>query len=91
MSVEASATILTGVGHQVALIDIFGTELTGPFRFALAVIGVHPIYASSSIKATMVWTVVDVLLTVLAAETWQTGTLVVCASVLDAGPAMMTW
>lgn len=28
LSVEASATILTGVGHQVALIDIFGTELT---------------------------------------------------------------
>lgn len=46
---------------------------TGPFRFALAVIGVHPIYASSSIKATMVWTVVDVLLTVLAAETCEDG------------------
>lgn len=27
-SVEASATILTGVRHQVTLIDIFGTELT---------------------------------------------------------------
>lgn len=46
---------------------------TCPFWFALAVVSVHPIYTGSSIKATMVWTVINVLLTVLTAETCKDG------------------
>lgn len=44
---------------------------TCPLWFALAVISVHPIYTGSSIKASMVWTIINVLLTVLTTETYK--------------------
>lgn len=91
LCVQACTTILAGIGHQITLVDVFGTELTCPLWLALAVIGVHSIHTGSSIKATMVWTVINVLFAVLTTEAWQTGALIARLSLLYAGASVVAW
>lgn len=85
LRVQARATVLAGVGHQIALVDIFGTELTCPLWFALAIVGVHSIHTGPSIKAAMIWTIIDVFFAVLPTKTWQTGALITGLPLLYAG------
>lgn len=68
--VQTRAPILTGIGHQIAFIHIRLAKLTRPFRLALAVVGVHTIHAHTPIFTTVLWAVIDVVLTVVAIETW---------------------
>lgn len=64
VSVVTRATILAGIWHQLALIDVLCAELTCEFRFTLAVVGVDPIYTCSSVLALMTRTVVNVVVAV---------------------------
>lgn len=90
VSVVARATILAGVGHQLALVNILCAELTCKFWFTLAVVGVDSIDTGPSIMALMPRTVVYVVVAVFSCETWHTGTFVAGLSFLDAGASIMT-
>lgn len=91
VGVVTCSAILAGVGHQLALIDIFGAELTCKFWFALAVIGVDSIYTRPSILALMTWTVINVEVAVFPIKTWHTGAFVAGLSPLDAGASVVAW
>lgn len=41
-------------------------------RWALAVVGVHTVHTQTTVLAAVTWAVVDVVLTVLTREAWQT-------------------
>lgn len=87
--VVARATILAGVGHQLALVNVFCAELTCKFWFTLAVVGVDSIHTCPSILALMTWTVVNVVVAVFPCKTWNTGAFVAGLSLLDAGASIM--
>lgn len=91
LRVQACTTVLAGIGHQIALVDVFGAELTCPLWLALAIVGVHSIHTGPSVKAAMVWTVINVLLAVLTTKAWQTGALVARLSLLYAGAPVVAW
>lgn len=91
LRVQTRPTVLTGIGHQVTLVDVFGTELTCPLRLALAVVCVYSIHTGSSIQTLVVRAVIYILFTVLTTETWQTGTLMAGVALLYAGAPMEAW
>lgn len=88
--VVARATILAGVGHQLALVNIFCAELTCKFWSTLAVVGVDSIDTDPFVMALMSRTVIYVVVTVFSCKTWHTGTFIVCLSFLDAGASIVT-
>lgn len=76
VSVVACPPILASIRHQLTLVHIFSAVLTCEMRWALAVVGVHPIHTYTTILAVVAWTVVDVMLTMGPCEAWQTATIV---------------
>lgn len=90
VGVVACAAILTGVGHQLALVNILCAELACKLWPTLAVVGVDTINTGSSILALMTWTVINVVVAVFSSKTWHTGALVDGLSLLDAGASIMT-
>lgn len=88
VGVVTRATVLAGIGHQLAFIDIISAELTCELWSTLAVIGVDSIHAGSSILALMAGTVVNVDVAVFPVKTWYTGALVAGVSFLDAGSSV---
>lgn len=82
--VTARASILTGIGLQPAFIHVIGAKLTSPFRWALAIVSVYSIHASSSILTPVIWTIINVHLTVCSIKTWKAVAYVSCVSHLPA-------
>lgn len=68
--VEASTTIMAGVGLHEALIDILGTVLSCPLWRTLAVVGVYSIYTYASVHALVAWAVIHIILTVVSLKPW---------------------
>lgn len=87
--VTACASVLTGVGLQSAFIHIISAKLTCPFRWALAVVGVHSIHACGSILTAVIWTVINVHLTVCTIKTWQAVAYIGGFCCLPAGPTIL--
>lgn len=85
VGVVTRATVLAGVGHQLALIDIISAELTCKLWPALTVVGVNSIHTGSSILALVARTVVNVDVAVFPAKTWYTRALIAGVPFLDAG------
>lgn len=84
VGVVARAAILTGIGHQLALINVISAELACKFWSTLAVVGVDSIYTRPSILTLVTRTVINVVITVFPCETWYTGALIAGLSFLDA-------
>lgn len=87
--VVAGASILTGIWHQLTLINILCAQLTCEFGFTLTVVGVDTIHTCSSVLAFMTRTVVNVVVAVLSCKTWNTGAFIVGVSLLDAGASVV--
>lgn len=76
IGIEASAPVVTGIGLQLTFIHIFSAELACPLRRTLAVVGVDPIYTGASIHAHVIWTVINVNLTVVSFKARQASALI---------------
>lgn len=91
VSVVARPSILTCVGHQLTLVHIFSAVLACVMRWALAVVGVHPVHTHTTILAVVAWTVINVVLTMLTCEAWQAAAVVSGVSLLDASASILAW
>lgn len=70
LGVETGASIMAGIGLELALIHVFRTELTCPLWRTLAVIGVHAIHTRAAIHTPVIRAVVNIYLAVRTFETW---------------------
>lgn len=86
--VAACASILASIRLQSTLVHVLCTVLTSPLWRALTVISVDAIHTGSSIGTLMIWTVVDVVLTVSSIETWKTVARVAGFRALVAGASI---
>lgn len=68
VGVVACSSVLACIGHQLALIHIVSAVLTCVLRWALAVVGVDSIHTHATILTVVTWTVINVVLTVLACK-----------------------
>lgn len=91
VSIVARPSVLAGVGHQLALVDIFRAVLTCVMRWAPAVVGVHAIHTHATVLAVVAWTVIDVMLTVLTSEAREAAAVIGGISLLDTGAAVLAW
>lgn len=90
VSVVAGPAVLTSVGHQLALIHILRAVLTCVMRRALTVVGIHPVHTHPTVLAIVTWTVIDVVLALLACESKKAAAVVGGLSFLDAGASILT-
>lgn len=88
IGVVTRATVLAGIRHQLAFINIISAQLTCKLWSTLAVIGIHSIYTGSSILALMAGTVVNVDVAVFPIKTWYTRAFIADVSLLDAGSSI---
>lgn len=89
--VAAGTAILASVWLQTTLVHIFGTVLTSPLWWALAVVGVDSVHTGSSIGTLMTGAVINVALTVSPVETWEAVARVADFRVLVAGASIKAW
>lgn len=89
-SVEACTTIVTSIGLHETLVDILSTVLACPLRRALAIICVDTIDADPIIHAFVSRAVINIVLTIVSPEAWQTSTFVGVVTGLMAGAAVET-
>lgn len=90
VGVVASPTILTCVGHQLALIHIFSAVLACVVWRALTIVGIDAIHTHATILAVMARAVINVMLTMLTCKAWQAAAVIGGVSLLDAGSSVMT-
>lgn len=91
VSVVARPSILTCVGHQLALVHVFSAVLACVMRRALAVVGVHPVHTHTTILAVVAGTVINVVFTMLTCEAWQAAAVVGGVPLLDASASILAW
>lgn len=88
--VGAGTSVLTSIGLELTLINIFSAKLACPLWRAAAIVRVHTIHAYTPILAIMVWAVIDVPFTDASLETWQTVALKGKVTGLMASPSIHT-
>lgn len=88
VGVVTRATVLAGIGHQLAFINIIGAQLTCELWSTLTVVSVDSIDTGSSILALVAGAVVNVDVAVFPVETWYTRALIAGVSFLDAGSSV---
>jgi hypothetical protein len=74
LGVGTGAAVLAHVRSQAALVHIAFTQFTSKGRRAGARVAVDVVHARCAVLAQVAWAVVDVLLAVLALETWREDT-----------------
>lgn len=91
VSVVACPSILASIGHQLTFIHIFCAVLACIMRWTLAVIGVHSVHTDATVLTVVAWTVINVVFTVWACETWKAATVIGGVSLLDTCASILAW